>query len=145
MQGKNNHVKRVSKRTYPSKICQKPNCNIEFIPTDARQVYCNAQHRIDSNNDKRKEIDSIERDFNKTARNNKYILKKVSESLFYIKNGKVNASLLEYEGYDHTVYHRICKDDKTKREIKFCFNYGLTLSESDQQFFKIIIEKNENI
>ena len=38
---------------------------MEFIPTDGRQVYCNAQHRIDSNNDKRKSIDIIEIDFNK--------------------------------------------------------------------------------
>ena len=61
---------RVSNRTYPPKLCKKPDCNFEFIPTDGRQVYCNAQHRIDSNNDKRKIIDKFESDFNKKARNN---------------------------------------------------------------------------
>ena len=53
-------LKRISNRTYPPKLCKKKDCNIEFIPTDGRQVYCNAQHRIDSNNDKRKAIDIIE-------------------------------------------------------------------------------------
>ena len=118
---------------------------MEFVPTDGRQVYCNAQHRIDSNNDKRKVIDKIESDFNKTARNNERILIKISKSLTFQMTGKVNASLLEYEGYDHSIYHRSQIDKKTKREIKFCFNFGLTLTESDQHFFNIIIDDNDNI
>jgi len=138
-------LKRISNRTYPPKLCKKKDCNMEFIPTDGRQVYCNAQHRIDSNNDKRKAIDVIESDFNKTARNNKRILIKISKSLTFQVNGKVNASVLEYEGYDHSVYHQSIKDNITKREVKFCFNYGLTLTESDQHFFNIIIDNNDNI
>lgn len=124
---------------------QKLDCNLEFVPTDGRQVYCSAQHRIDSNNDKRKIVDKIESDFNKIARNNKLILIKVSMSLTFIKTGKVSATLLDYEGYDHSIYHRNHIDEKTKREVKFCFNCGLTLSESDQQFFNIIIDENDNI
>ena len=41
---------------------------MEFIPTDGRQVYCSSQHRIDSNNDKRKVIDKIESDFKKKSK-----------------------------------------------------------------------------
>ena len=142
---KNSNKQRFSNRTYPQKLCKKPDCNMEFVPTDGRQVYCNAQHRIDSNNDKRKVIDKIENDFNKTARNNERILIKVFKSLTFQMTGKVRASLLEYEGYDHSIYHRSQIDKKTKREIKFCFNYGLTLTESDQHFFNIIIDDNDNI
>lgn len=135
---------RVSNRTYPPKLCKKQDCNMEFVPTDGRQVYCNAQHRIDSNNDKRKVIDKTDSDFTKSARNNKQILIKISKSLTYIMTGKVSNSLLEYEGYDHSIYHRTHIDGKTKKEIKFCYNYGLTLTESDQNFFKIIIDNNDN-
>ena len=142
---KNLIKKRCSNRTYPRKLCKKPECNMEFVPTDSRQVYCSSQHRIDSNNDKRKVIDKIESDFNKLARNNKRILIKISKSLTYQVTGKVNASVLEYEGYDHSVYHQSIKDNITKREVKFCFNYGLTLTESDQHFFNIIIDNNDNI
>ncbi len=136
---------RFSNRTYPPKLCKKQDCNMEFVPTDGRQVYCNAQHRIDNNNDKRKVIDKIESDFNKLARNNKRILIKVSKSLTFLVTKKVSASVLEYEGYDHSIYHRSIKDNITKREVKFCFNYGLTLTESDQYFFNIIIDDNDNI
>jgi hypothetical protein len=136
---------RFSNRTYPPKLCKKQDCNTEFVPTDGRQVYCNAQHRIDNNNDKRKVIDKIESDFNKTARKNERILIKISKSLTFQMTGKVHASLLEYEGYDHSIYHRNQIDKKSKREIKFCFNYGLTLTESDQHFFNIIIDDNDNL
>jgi hypothetical protein len=66
--------KRISNRTYPSKLCKKEGCYTEFIPTDGRQVYCCSQHRIDSNNDKRKIVDKFESEFIKAARNNKMVL-----------------------------------------------------------------------
>ena len=46
--------KRISKRRYPQRICRKSDCKILFTPSDARQIYCDPQHRIDHNNDLRK-------------------------------------------------------------------------------------------
>ena len=70
MKNKIQKRQRFSNRTYPPKLCKKQDCNTEFVPTDGRQVYCNAQHRIDSNNDKRKVIDKIESDFLDLGANN---------------------------------------------------------------------------
>lgn len=137
-------LKRISNRTYPPKLCKKEGCNTEFIPTDGRQVFCCSQHRIDCNNDKRKVIDKFESEFNKSARSNKRILIKISVNKFYLHSGKVSASLLDFEGYDHSIHHRIVVDEKTNREIKFCFNYGLTPIDSEKKLFKIVIE-NDNV
>jgi len=141
---KKKQLKRISNRTYPSKLCKKEGCSKEFIPTDGRQVYCCSQHRIDSNNDKRKLVDKFESEFNKAARNNKWILIKISENRSYLNSKNVTASFLDFLGYDHSIHHRIVVDEKTKREIKFCFNYGLTPVDSEKKLFKIVIE-NDNV
>ena len=145
MKKKNPKQQRVSNRTYPPKLCKKPDCNFEFIPTDGRQVYCNAQHRVDSNNDKRKIIDKFESDFNKKARNNERVMKKVINSKSFISSGRVSLTLLEYEGYDPSIYHISRIHEKTKREVKFCFKYGLALSESDKNYFNIIHDDHDDI
>ncbi|MEY2738096.1 MAG: hypothetical protein RL259_5 [Bacteroidota bacterium] len=136
--------KRISNRTYPSKLCKKEGCYTEFIPTDGRQVYCCSQHRIDSNNDKRKIVDKFESEFIKAARNNKKVLILLHEKESYLNSGIVSASLLELFDYDHSIHHRIVVDEATKREIKFCFNYGLTPVDSEKKLFKIVIE-NDNV
>ena len=121
---KNSIKQRFSNRTYPQKLCKKPDCNMEFIPTDGRQVYCSSQHRIDSNNDKRKVIDKIESDFKKKAKKNKHIMIKISESAYYIKSGFVNKTLLIYEGFEFPIYHRKQIDSETNREVQICYDYG---------------------
>ena len=110
---------------------------MEFIPTDGRQVYCSAQHRIDSNNDKRKVVDKIESDFIKSARNNKLILIKIEKSVFYIKSGVANKSLLLYEGYDFGVYHKKGREKGTNREVLICYDYGLVLIDANNENYKI--------
>ena len=129
---------RHSNRVYPSKFCQKPDCNLEFIPTDARQIYCSRQHQIDSNNDKRKIVDSIEIDFTKTAKNNKRIKMKIFNSEEYKARGYITGSILRYEGYDHDVFHSIKWESETNREVKFCYDYGLMLLDSEKDIYKII-------
>jgi hypothetical protein len=46
-------TQRISKRTYPPRKCV--HCGDSYIPHDYRQLYCCEQHRIDANNDKRRE------------------------------------------------------------------------------------------
>jgi len=98
---------RFSNRTYPPKLCRKQECYMEFIPTDGRQVYCSAQHRIDSNNDKRKVVEKIESDFTNRAKSNEKILIKIVDSPYYIKNGFTHFIFLEHEGYDFGTFHFI--------------------------------------
>lgn len=142
---KNSIKQRFSNRTYPRKLCKKSDCNMEFVPTDGRQVYCSAQHRIDSNNDKRKVIDKIESDFTSRAKTNEKILIKIIASPFYIKNGFTHSIFLEHEGYDFETFHCIEFDEETNREIQFCYRHGIYLIDTEKKHFKIIIkEKNEN-
>ncbi len=139
---KNLIKKRFSNRTYPLKFCKKPDCNMEFIPTDGRQVYCCSQHRIDSNNDKRKVIDKFESEFTKKAKKNRFVLIKISESDYYKKRGYVEKGLLVYEGYELPVYHSKELEYGTNREILVCYEYGLILIDADKEIYKIdIIEK----
>jgi hypothetical protein len=118
---------------------------MEFVPTDSRQVYCSSQHRIDSNNDKRKVIDKIESDFTSRAKCNEKILIKIIGSPFYIKNGFTHSIFLDHEGYDFETFHFIEYDEETDREIQFCYKHGIFLIDAERKYFKIIIkEKNEN-
>ena len=142
---KNSIKKRFSYRTHPRKFCKKPDCNMEFVPTDGRQVYCSPQHRIDSNNDKRKMIDKIENDFTSRAKSNEKILIKIIGSPFYTKNGFTHSIFLEHECYDFETFHFIEYDEATNREIQFCYNHGIFLIDAEKKHFKIITkEKNED-
>jgi hypothetical protein len=135
-------LKRISNRTYPSKLCKKDGCKAEFIPTDGRQVYCCSQHRIDSNNDKRKVIDKFESEFTIKAKKNRFVLIKISASDYYKKRGYVEKGLLVYEGYELPVYHSKELEHGTDREILVCYEYGLILIDASKEIYKIdIIEK----
>lgn len=130
--------KRYSNRVYPPKLCAKIDCKIEFNPTDARQVYCCNQHRIDSNNDKRKIITSYEADFAKKVKNNKNILIKILNSKIYQKDCYIHLSILEYEGFSFLTYHSALTEKKSGREVKFSYEYGIMLIDSEKQFYKIL-------
>ena len=88
---------RISKRRYAPRICKKPDCKIAFTPTDARQFYCERQHRIDNNNDLRNVKNEHDRIFAKSIKINFKVLDKIFKSPFYIKNNSVHFSLLDYE------------------------------------------------
>ena len=134
--------KRVSKRRHPTRICKKPDCKIAFTPTDARQYYCEPQHRIDHNNDLRKANNEPDNTFIKKIKKNYKALIKISQSPFYIKNERVNFSLLDYEGYDLTIYHSKLIDDKSGRDILICYDYGLECIHIETNSYKIHKIKN---
>jgi hypothetical protein len=138
-------LKRISNRTYPPKLCKKTDCNLEFIPTDGRQVYCNAQHRIDSNNDKRKVVDRFESAFKTKAKKNRLVLKKIYESGFYIQHGLVQKALLSYEGYEFPIYHRKEREKETNREILVNYEYGLILIDASKEIYKIDLVENRKL
>jgi len=129
--------KRVSKRRHPTRICKKPNCKIVFTPTDARQFYCERQHRIDHNNDLRNVKNEHDRIFAKSIKINFKVLDKIFKSPFYIKNNSVHFSLLDYEKYDLTVYHSKKIDTETGRDILICYHYGMECIDTENNYYRI--------
>lgn len=128
---------RYSNRTYLTRLCQKTDCNSDFIPTDSRQIYCSKQHQIDANNDKRKLVDLIEKNFTKIAKNNKRILIKIINNEDYKMQGHIEYAILKYEGFNHDIFHSIKLESRTNREVKFCYDYGLMLVDSVKNIYKI--------
>ena len=129
--------KRTSNRRYPIRMCKKPGCQDEFTPSDARQIYCCEQHRIDFNNDRRKLKESIDISFLKIVKKNRAVLHKIASSYFYKKNGFAHKSLLEYEGYDFNKYHQKIINQRTQNEVHICYDYGLELIDPINQNFSI--------
>jgi hypothetical protein len=129
--------RRVSNRRYPIRKCLKPDCNEDFIPTDSRQIYCCQQHRIDFNNDKRKQKEVVAIFFLKNVNSNRDILKKIKASDYYQKNGHASKFLLDYEGYNFNTYHSIIINKKTGREVQVCFDYTLELIDPKAEKFLI--------
>lgn len=143
LKGNKNKQAWVSSRRYPAKKCKKESCNEEFIPSDSRHLYCSKQHRIDHNNDKRKEVDEFDINFTKSAKKNRSILIKIENSTQYIRDEYINFSFLDYEGYNFNTYHSIKIDSNSKREVKFCYEYGIILIASEKNLFKIIKKTNK--
>lgn len=136
---------RVSNRRYPARNCQKADCDIAFIPSDSRQRYCSKQHQIDQNNDQRKVIDKMEREFAQQVKKNKEILVKIFNSNEYKSKGLIHISVLNYEGYDFNFYHSTMIEDSSKRELKICYDYAILLADSENQYYKILNKQTHGI
>ena len=128
---------RVSNRRYPLLMCKKPDCRESFVPTDARQIYCCEQHRVDFNNDKRKQKEAINIFFLKKVKSNRDILRKIQSCAFYKKHGYASKFLLDYEDYDFNFFHTTMINEKTGREVKVCYDYTLELIDSNEEYFII--------
>lgn len=137
--------KRYSNRVYPPKICSKQDCNKEFIPTDARQIYCCRQHQIDACNDRRKSVNSYELAFKKTAKINRQTLLQIYNSEEYKIKGCVHHAVLKYLSYDFDNFHSVIIDEFSGLEVKFCFEFGLFLFDVEKQLFKIIKKDTHEI
>jgi hypothetical protein len=142
-QKKNLLDKRISKRRYPIRKCKKPDCQEDFVPSDSRKIYCCEQHRVDFNNDKRKQKEAITNLFLKKIKSNEAILEKIKISDFYNERKGVFKLLLDYEYYDFKYYHQIIINKKTGYEAHVCFGYILELVDPEKQFF-IIKKTSEN-
>jgi hypothetical protein len=138
MKEKNNTIKkRVSNRRYPLQKCKKPDCHESFEPSDSRQIYCCEQHRIDFNNDKRKQKEAINVCFLKIVKSNRDILQKIKNSDYYRKYGCIPKFFLDYEGYDFSTYHKILINDITGNDVHVCYDYTIELIDPIKQYFLI--------
>lgn len=121
--------KRNSNRRYPPRIC--PQTGEEFIPSDRRQIYKNAQARIDANNDKRKIKRQPAEDLIKELKRNDEILAKLfldQESNRYDAIGIYR--LLVYENFTFEKMVEVAKVAESGNRIHWYFNYGLEKLES---------------
>lgn len=136
-QKKNILKKRVSNRRYPLRMCKKPDCQEGFVPSDSRQIYCCDQHRIDFNNDKRKQKEAITVLFLKKLKSNRDILKKIKSCAFYKKYGYATKFILDHEDYDFDSFNHMFYNEKTGREVHVCYEFTLELIDSTKQNFLI--------
>jgi hypothetical protein len=134
---KNTITKRVSNRRYPERLCKKPDCQEGFVPSDARQLYCCAQHRVDFNNDNRKLKEAFTVCFLKGVKSNRDILQKIENSYYYKKYGCIPKLYLDYEEYDFSTYQKIMINEITGNDVHVCFDYTLELIDPIKQIFLI--------
>ena len=118
-----NPNKRFSNRTYPERICLQ--CSELFIPTDARQLFCCTQHRIDYNNDRRKIKDAPMRAISDELKKNDAVLKKASGSLERLRQKSVSKDLLQYDGYDFKVSSSVSINNETGKKVYWNIIYGI--------------------
>ena len=118
-------TRRISKRKYQGKMCQKIDCKNLFTPTDSRQKYCCAQHRVDHNNDCRKSNNKGSHDLHKILTLNETILKKIYYSNANATMMGVNKQLLDYEKYqfDYNTDAKINTDNNNR--VLWTYHFGL--------------------
>ena len=132
---------KISKRRYPPMKCKKEGCDIMFIPSDSRQIFCCVQHRIDHNNDKRKEISKPFNDHIKKLKHNEAVLKKAYDMIKITGNNKAALQLLDYEQFNHNCFTNLTKNQETGKMVYWVNNYGIEgFNQSDSTF--VIHRKN---
>ncbi len=128
--------RRISKRVYPPKECLQ--CKLSFKPSDARQIFCSAQHRIDYNNDQRK-IKTAPLDLlNKVLVKNERILTKAFDSLALLQEQSLGIDILKYEGFDFYVYSSMEILKSNQKRIYWNLGYGITSDDDVKKTFNIL-------
>lgn len=111
-------------RVHEPKQCK--HCGILFIPKRADQLFCIRQHRIDFNNDKRREKNAPLKLLNTIYLKNEAILQKMYESLKYMKcKLEVSKWLLTYEKFNFQNYVEQSINEVTKRLVYWQFKFGI--------------------
>ena len=128
--------KRISNRKYKESMCKQ--CNNSYTPTDARQLFCSTQHRIDYHNDKRKIEDKPYKEFKEINKRNYKILKNIFNSDNYKIHQVVHETLLTQLGYRLDHYHKVEISTISGNKIFFTFDYGLEfIGDENDRVFKI--------
>lgn len=126
--------KRISKRVYAKRKCKQ--CGVEFIPHDARELYCGEQHRIDYNNDLRRSKDAPVKDLIAKMVSNQMILKKFYEVLQDHKQELISIDFLILDKYDFKTPSEV-SISKSGNKIEWQFSYGLEGVDANSRLFKI--------
>ncbi len=115
--------KRNSKRIYPTKKCRQD--SKLFTPTDARQVYCCPQHRIDFNNDQRKIREAPVRSIADKLKKNEQVLIRATEALSRLGQRIISLDMLFYDGYEIDVFSSSSINKKTGKKILWNISCGI--------------------
>jgi len=132
-------IKRISNRVYPSRDCKQ--CSRQFIPTDARQIFCGEQHRVDFNNDLRKVRAAPVIAFTNKILKNHAALKKISESLKLNKQTLVNIDLLHYEGFDSGIYSEVTINETNGKKVYWSLGFAIEGVDESKNTFKLYKRK----
>ncbi len=96
-----------------------------FNPSDARQVYCCEQHRIDNNNDNRKlkyeNAIAVSRIFSK----NEEVLRTFYNNPKFNRESAVQKNFLEILGYDFSRFTEVKINQQTKGLVHWNFLLGI--------------------
>lgn len=137
-----NKNKRISKRRYPQIKCKKDGCNIMFAPSDSRQIFCCIQHRVDHNNDNRKQKSKPFNDHVKKLKHNESVLKKAHQRLKETGNDIAAIDLLRYERFHESSFTNVSKNQETGQMVYWVNDYGIEgLKDPDA---KLLIHRKNN-
>jgi hypothetical protein len=129
-------VRGESNRRYPLKKCANCLCGNQFIPTDARQLYCCGQCGIDARNDRRKELNSTRFLDEKKLRNYDLILEKLYSKMEKLKLESITIQDLTLAGIDDdTLLVEMAKNEKNA--ILWIYDYGTTPASQGLPHIKI--------
>ena len=123
--------KRVSKRTYPERIC--PHTGLKFIPTDKRQKFINEQARIDYNNDKRAVVGKTLMEHNKQIKLNEKILAQGRKRLLELGKKTLGRDLLLFSGYVFDIYSERTINNTTNKYILWAIDHGIEGIDADKE------------
>jgi hypothetical protein len=132
---------RPSNRVYPRRNCKKPSCNVEFIPTSKKQVYCIPQHRIDHNNDQRTSKDKLPNAHVKKLAHNQEVLKKIYNRLAFNNQDSFSIQLLQYELYNFGIHTGRSINEQSGNEIEWAYQYGIEPKDAATKTFIIHFRK----
>ena len=136
--------KHRSKRTYPERDCENPNCGFEqrFIPHDRRQKFCIEQCRINFHNDQKHNDNTTIFKNEKNLREFDKRLAKIYKA-FVDKDGYcvVWKGIFNYEQINVALLVTEQQNPRTGGKVKWFYKFGTELHPKDANYF--IIHKKQ--
>ncbi len=132
-----------SNRTYPPRICKNPNCmhGRNYIPHDARQVWCCPPCGVDAYNDVRRALNLSRFQPEKHLREYDVKLGKLYELYLKDQYCAVHTFILQHERIDLSLCVEQQTNKTTGNPIRWYYQFGIEIHPSDNNFF--IIQKRE--
>ena len=114
-------MKKISNH-YDKVVC--PASGEEFIPKRENQIYINRAAQIKNNNDRAKLKRSELKKFNDIINSNQKILARLLNYIILCKWKFIPVEYIDYEALNFEFYTSTTVNDKTKRIVYWCLDYG---------------------
>ncbi len=125
---------RPSNRVYSKRRCKQS--GVEFTPTDARQIFSSAQHRIDYHNDLRRIKNEPAKKIIDGISKNAKILEKAYKFMNENKQDKIAVSFLQYDGFDFTMPCETLVSE-AGNTIQWYLDYGFEGIDKEKKLFYV--------